>query len=104
MQKCSSLEAYKNDVESRNTKNTIELALNSISHILSADQIAQWRKESEKCSAQDVDGFVNKLKAFAFDLQEKNEVVQTDTLRNSIPKETDQEPTDFWERMEKKYV
>lgn len=104
VQKCSSLEAYKNDVESRNTKNTIELALNSVSHILSADQITQWRKESEKCSAQDVDGFVNKLKAFAFDLQEKNEVIQTDTLRNSIPKETDQEPADFWERMEKKYV
>ena len=84
-------------------KNTIEVALNSVSHILSTDQIDEWRKESEKCSTETVDEFTNKLKAFAFDIQEKNGVIQTDSIRNSIPREIEIEPTDFWERMEKKY-
>lgn len=103
MLKCSALETYKNNKENENMKNTIEVALNSVSHILSADQIDEWRKESEKCSAETVDEFTNKLKAFAFDIQEKNGVIQTDSIRNSIPREVDVEPTDFWERMEKKY-
>ena len=103
MLKCSALETYKNNKENENMKNTIEVALNSVSHILSTDQIDEWRKESEKCSAETVDEFTNKLKAFAFDIQEKNGVIQTDSIRNSIPREVDVEPTDFWERMEKKY-
>ena len=103
MLKCSALETYKSNKENENMKNTIEVALNSVSHILSADQIDEWRKESEKCSAETVDEFTNKLKAFAFDIQEKNGVIQTDSIRNSIPREVEIEPTDFWERMEKKY-
>ena len=103
MLKCSALETYKNNKENENMKNTIEVALNSVSHILSTDQIDEWRKESEKCSAETVDEFTNKLKAFAFDIQEKNGVIQTDSIRNSIPREIEIEPTDFWERMEKKY-
>lgn len=104
MQKCSVLEAYKNNKENENMKNAIEVALNSVSHILNSAQIDEWRKESEKCSAENVDEFTNKLKAFAFDIQEKNGVIQTDSIRNSIPKEVEVEPTDFWERMEKKYI
>ena len=104
MQKCSVLEEYKNNKENENMKNAIEVALNSVSHILNSAQIDEWRKESEKFSAENVDEFTNKLKAFAFDIQEENGVIQADSIRNSIPKEVDIEPTDFWERMEKKYI
>lgn len=104
MQKCSVLETYKSNKENENMKNTIEIALNSVSHILNSTQIDEWRKESEKCSAETVDEFTNKLKAFAFDIQEKNGIIQMDSIRNSIPKEVEVEPTDFWERMEKKYI
>ena len=104
VQKFSALEAYKNNKENENMRNTIEIALNSVSHILNSTQIDEWRKKSEKCSAETVDEFTNKLKAFAFDIQEKNGVVQTDSIRNSIPKAVEVEPTDFWERMEKKYI
>lgn len=102
--KCNSLEEYKNNKEKENMKNAIEIALNSVSHILSPDQIDEWRKESQKCSASNVDEFTNKLKAFAFDVQEKNGVVQKDSIRNSIPKEVENESTDFWERMARKYI
>lgn len=104
MQKCSVLEEYKNNKENENMKNAIEVALNSVSHILNSAQIDEWRKESEKFSAENVDEFTNKLKAFAFDIQEENGVIQSDSIRNSIPKEVEVEPTDFWERMEKKYI
>lgn len=103
MQKCLSLEEYKNNKEKENMKNEIEVALNSVSHILNSAQIDEWRKESEKCSVDNVDEFTNKLKAFAFDVQEKNGVLNADPIRNSIPIESEKEPTDFWERMEKKY-
>lgn len=103
MQKCLSLEEYKNNKEKENMKNEIEVALNSVSHILNSAQIDEWRKESEKCSVDNVDEFTNKLKAFAFDIQEKNGVLSVDPIRNSIPIESEKEPTDFWERMEKKY-
>lgn len=104
MQKCSVLEEYKNNKENENMKNAIEIALNSVSHILNSAQVDEWRKESEKFSAENVDEFTNKLKAFAFDIQEENGVIQADSIRNSIPKEVEVEPTDFWERMEKKYI
>ncbi len=103
MQKFSVLEDYKKNKENENMKNTIEVALNSVSHILNATQIDEWRKESEKCSIENLDAFTNKLKAFAFDVQEQNGIIQTETIRNSIPKEIELEPTDFWERIEKTY-
>lgn len=104
LQKCSALEAYKNNKENENMRNAIEVTLNSVSHILNSAQIDEWRKESEKCSAENVDEFTNKLKAFAFDIQEKNGVLQTESIRNSIPKEVEIEATDFWGQMEKKYI
>lgn len=104
MQKCSVLEEYKKNKENEIMKNTIEFALNSVSHILNSSQIDEWRKESKNFSAENVDEFTNKLKAFAFDIQEKQGVIQVDSIRNSIPKEVEVEPVDFWERMEKKYI
>lgn len=103
MQKFSVLEDYKKNKENENMKNTIEVALNSVSHILNAAQIDEWRKESEKCSIETLDAFTNKLKAFAFDIQERNGIIQTETIRNSIPRDIETEPTDFWERIEKTY-
>lgn len=103
MQKFSVLEDYKKNKENENMKNAIEVALNSVSHILNAAQIAEWRTESEKCSVETLDVFTNKLKAFAFDVQEQNGIIQTETIRNSIPREVENEPTDFWERIEKTY-
>lgn len=103
MVKCNSLEEYKRNKENELKKNAIELALNSVSHILSPEQISEWRKEAETYAAENVDAFANKLKAFAFDVQEKNGVVQADSIRNSLPKEVVSEPTDLWERIDKKY-
>lgn len=103
MQKFSVLEDYKKNKENENMKNAIEIALNSVSHILNSAQIDAWRKESEKCSVDTLDAFTNRLKAFAFDIQEQNGIIQTETIRNSIPKEIESEPTDFWERIEKTY-
>lgn len=103
IQKCADLELYKNNKENENMRNTIKLALNSVSHILNSDQISKWRKESEKCSSENVDGFINNLKAFAFDIQEKNGIPYTESIRNALPRNTETKPNDLWERIEKKY-
>ncbi len=103
LQKCADLEVYKKNKENENMRNTIEIALNSVSHILNSDQISQWRKESEKCSTENVDGFINNLKAFAFDIQDKNGLLHSKSIRNAIPRQTEMEPSDLWARIEKKY-
>ena len=104
LQKCSDLEAYKFNTESKLAKNAIECALNSVSHILNSEQMKEWRTESAKSSIGNVDEFINKLKAFAFDVQDKNDVIQIDNIRNSIPKEVENETTDMWGRLTKKYI
>ena len=105
MVKCQSLEEYKNNRESQDMKNAIELALNSVSHILDADQIDSWRKEAEKFSYNQLDDFKNRLKAFAFDVQEKKGVPSDEQLRNSIPQtEVTDDSLDLWDRLSKKYA
>lgn len=103
MQKCSKLEEFKLNKESENVKNSTELALNSVSHILSQSDISNWRKEAENCTVETVDDFTNRLKAFAFDIQEKNGIECNDSMRNSIPVKENSEPLDIWERIEKNF-
>ena len=98
--KCNSLEKYKTNKENEEKTIAIECALNDVVDILSADEIAQWRKKSLTCSS--VDGFKNELKAFAFDIQRKNGVTPVETLRNSIPQNAQEdEPTNVWDRLAK---
>lgn len=104
--KCQKLEEYKNNRESQDMKNAVELALNNVSHILDADQIDTWRNEATKYSYAQFNDFSNKLKAFAFDVQEKKGVTQPESLRNSIPKTdiVDDDSMDLWDRLSKKYA
>lgn len=101
--KCNSLAEYKNNKEAEIMKNTIECELNKVSRILNAEQINEWRKKSSQCSTENVDGFINELKAFAFDVQEKNGTPAVESIRCSIPTETKSEPTDMWERIANTY-
>lgn len=100
---CNALAEYKKNKETEIMKNTIDCELSKVSKILNADQINEWREKSLQCSIDNVDGFVNELKAFAFDVQEKNGVAAADTMRCSIPTETVKEPTDMWERIAQTY-
>lgn len=105
LMKYQKLEEYKNNRESQDMKNAVELALNSVSHILDADQIDTWRKESVNYSYAQFDDFSNKLKAFAFDAQEKKGISQPEPLRNSIPKvDVEDKSMDLWDRLSKKYA
>lgn len=97
--KCNSLEEYKNNKESEEKALAIECALNDVVDILSADEIAEWRKKSLNCST--VDGFKNELKAFAFDKQKEKGIKPVETLRNSIPTIQEDEPTNVWDRLAK---
>lgn len=100
---CNALAAYKKNKETEIMRNTIECELSKVSKVLNADQINDWREKSLQCSIETVDGFVNELKAFAFDMQEKNGVSTAETMRCSIPTETAKEPTDMWERIAQTY-
>lgn len=104
LSKCQKLEEYKNNRDSEDMKNAVEIALNSVSHVLNADQINEWRKESENYSYSQLDDFRNKLKAFAFDISENSGIPHEETLRNSIPMNIDDDSEDIWDRLSKKYT
>lgn len=101
-QKCAELTEYKNNKESEIIKNSIDIALNDVSDILNKEQMNEWREKSLKCSVDSANSFINELKAFAFDIQDKSGVTVKDTLRNSLPVE----PVisgDMWDVLAKKY-
>ena len=81
---------------------TVNLVLNSVSSTLSAKQLTEWKEKGLQCNASTVDGYVNSLKAFAYDIQQEKGVQEKELLRNSIPTqavETEPESEDIWERM-----
>ena len=97
--KCAALEEYKNNKENEEKTIAIECALNDVVDVLSAEDISKWREKSLTCAS--VDSFKNELKAFAFDIQKKSGVKPVETLRNSIPKVQDEEPSNIWDRLAK---
>ena len=103
--KCNSLEEYKNNKETEIMRNTINRALNEVSNVLNAVQMDDWKARSKECAIDDTDKFINELKAFAFDVQEKNGTTKPDLLRNSIVTNdvTNLEEMDMWDRIERKY-
>lgn len=104
MTKCSILQEFKDNTEQKEIKNSIEVALNSVSHILNSEQIDTWREKANECSIDTLSDYTNRLKAFAFDIQEKNGVKEIETYRNSIPVEvTELESVDVWDRLDKRY-
>lgn len=103
--KCNSLEEYKNNKETEIMHNTINRALNEVSNVLNAVQMDDWKARSKECAIDDTDKFINELKAFAFDVQEKNGTTKPDLLRNSIVTNdvTNLDEMDMWDRLERKY-
>ena len=95
----SKLSEYQANKEKEAMTLAVECALNDVSTILSQDEITQWREKSLTCA--NIDAFQNELKAFAFDVQNKNGTKVPETLRNSIPKEVVVESTNVWEILEK---
>lgn len=97
--KCSTLEEYRTNKENESKTMVIECALNDVTGILTNDEVSQWRERSLNCS--DVTAFVNELKGFAFDAQKNKGIKPIESLRNSIPSEVDDTPTNLWERLAK---
>lgn len=104
--KCSSLQEFKDNTEQKAMKNSIEVALNSVSHILNAEQISDWRSKADEYTVDTLCDFTNRLKAFAFDVQEKNGIQNVETIRNSIPTNVvdELESDNIWDRLNKKYT
>lgn len=98
----ASLREFKHNKEMEDVTKTVNLVLNSVSGTLSAKQLTEWKEKGLQCNASTVDGYVNSLKAFAYDIQQEKGVQEKELLRNSIPVqavETEPEPEDIWERM-----
>lgn len=104
--KCNALEEYKHNKEMECVRNSVNIALNNVATVLSAQQMKEWKEKALNCSVETVDGFINELKAFAFDIQSKSGDRPKEMLRNSISSlETNDDvlPSNVWERAERLY-
>ena len=102
--KCAELEEYKINKENEFRKQAIEFAISNVSNILTSEQVDEWREKSVDFA--DIDAFTNQLKAFAFDIQQKNGVKEAETMRNAIPKtfsDAGLDEVDVWDRLKLKY-
>lgn len=105
MVKFSALEDYKKNKEAEETSALVKNAIDSVSDILSEEQIETWKNDGLKCSIETVNDFTNKIKAFAFDIQKNAKVINSgEQLRNGLPLTKDDNTSlDLWDRIEKKY-
>lgn len=96
--KCSVLEEFKTNTENAQKEIEVNCALDEVSNILSAQEISEWREKSLNCA--NVDSFKNELKAYAFDVQQKNGHVEMETLRNSLSTQ-EEKPKSVWDRLKR---
>jgi hypothetical protein len=96
------LTEYKENKEKEVVRNSINVALNNVSDVLSKEQLKEWKEKSLNCSVENVDGFINSLKAFAFDVQESSGSPARDLMRHTITQPTYEKalPDDVWARAE----
>lgn len=101
--KCSELEEYKLNKETEQMNLRLNQAFATVQNSLTVEELDVWKDKATKCSIENVDGFINELKSFAFD---KGNVVQ-DTMRCSISslkyEEKKQSKGDFWANLKEQY-
>ena len=86
------LTEYKNAHEQAAITAQVDAVLNSVSSVLTSDQIADWRVKGLACNAENLPGWTNSVKALAFDATASKGGSQPDMLRCAIPVDIEKKP------------
>lgn len=103
--KYDKLVEYKNEKEKEQMNTAIFRALNSVSQLLSSEQMDSWKEKAKSCTPGKVDAFINEIKAFAFDLSKQKNNSSSNSFRNQIARDNEaiSASGDLWEKLSKKY-
>ena len=94
------LREYKRCMEASQLACTVEAALSEIKGFASESQIDAFREEGKNCTLENIDAFVNKVKATCFDATKGNLSKSDDGMfKFSIPVVTEKKSESVWDRL-----
>jgi len=94
------LREYKRCMEASQLACKVEAALSEIKGFASESQIDAFREEGKNCTFDNIDAFVNKVKATCFDATKGNLVKADDGMfKFSIPVQTEKKSESVWDRL-----
>ncbi len=94
------LREYKRCMEASQLACKVEAALNEIKGFASESQIDAFREEGKNCTFDNIDAFVNKVKATCFDATKGNLVKADDGMfKFSVPVQTEKKSESVWDRL-----
>lgn len=94
------LREYKRCMEASQLACKVEAALSEIKGFASESQIDAFREEGKKCTLDNIDAFVNKVKATCFDATKGNLSKSDDGMfKFSIPVVTEKKSESVWDRL-----
>ena len=96
------LRKFKADVEAQQVQCTVDTLFAEVRSCFSAEDMAKFQEEAKSCTVDTVTGFVNKVKAFAFEATKgtKNNGVNETIMRMSAPVNTQvNKSNSVWDRI-----
>lgn len=96
------LRKFKADVEAQQVQCTVDTLFAEVHSCFSAEDMAKFQEEAKSCTVDTVTGFVNKVKAFAFEATKgsKNNGVNETVMRMSAPVNTQvNKSNSVWDRI-----
>lgn len=94
------LREYKRCMEASQLACKVEAALSEIKGFASESQIDAFREEGKNCTFDNIDAFVNKVKATCFDATKGNLIKADDGMfKFSVPVQTEKKSESVWDRL-----
>ena len=96
------LRKFKANVEAQQVQCTVDTLFAEVRSCFSAEDMAKFQEEAKSCTVDTVTGFVNKVKAFAFEVTKgsKNNGVNETIMRMSAPVNTQvNKSNSVWDRI-----
>lgn len=99
------LREFKCGIEKEKMAKCVEATMSEVKDFVDTAKFAELRGEGLACKPEELDAWSNKVKATCFStIQKKGIKKQTSTVWTfSVPNDVDEEPTDFWSKMNNKY-
>ena len=96
--KCAELKKFKDDIEMSETKDKVDKTLATVKDKVCAEDYKKFYEEGQKCNCGNVEQFVSKVKAFAFDVSIKSNTNTDGIMKFAFGDSTKPQEVDAFEK------
>lgn len=96
--KCAELKKFKDDIEMSETKDKVDKTLATVKDKVCAEDYKKFYEEGQKCNCGNVEQFVSKVKAFAFDVSIKSNTNTDGIMKFAFGDSTKLQEVDAFEK------